>query len=114
MAARSKASVCDRSLAWGRGLDSRRGHGCLSVVCCAGRGLCDGLITRPEESYRLRCVVVCDLEKPQDEEGVACDWAVSAIGTIIVYNLPQPNSICRLAVLCEQPAGSITKNIKLD
>jgi len=36
-------------------------------VCCeccvlAGRGLCDELITRPEESYRLWCVVVCDLE----------------------------------------------------
>jgi len=33
-------------------------------VCCecwelSGRGLCDGLITRPEESYRLWCVVVC-------------------------------------------------------
>ena len=32
-------------------------------VCCAccvlsGRGLCDELITRPEESYRLWCVVV--------------------------------------------------------
>ena len=36
-------------------------------VCCeccvlSGRGLCDELITRPEESYRLGCVVVCDLE----------------------------------------------------
>jgi len=36
-------------------------------VCCeccvlSGRVLCDGLITRPEESYRLWCVVVCDLE----------------------------------------------------
>jgi len=36
-------------------------------VCCecrvlSGRGLCDELITRPEESYRLCCVVVCDLE----------------------------------------------------
>ena len=35
-------------------------------VCCeccvlSGRGLCDELITRPEESYRLCCVVVCDL-----------------------------------------------------
>jgi len=28
----------------------------------SGRGLCDELITRPEESYRLLCVVVCDLE----------------------------------------------------
>jgi len=27
----------------------------------SGRGLCDGLITRPEESYRL-WRVVCDLE----------------------------------------------------
>ena len=28
----------------------------------SGRGLCDELITRPEESYRMCCVVVCDLE----------------------------------------------------
>jgi len=28
----------------------------------SGRGLCDELITRPEESYRLWCVVVYDLE----------------------------------------------------
>ena len=28
----------------------------------SGRGLCDELITRPEESYRMWCVVVCDLE----------------------------------------------------
>ena len=28
----------------------------------SGRGLCDELITCPEESYRLCCVVVCDLE----------------------------------------------------
>jgi len=36
-------------------------------VCCeccvlSGRGLCDELITRPEDSYRLCCVVVCDQE----------------------------------------------------
>jgi len=28
----------------------------------SGRGLCDELITRPEKSYRIWCVVVCDLE----------------------------------------------------
>ena len=28
----------------------------------SGRGLCDELIARPEESYRLCCCVVCDLE----------------------------------------------------
>ena len=34
---------------------------CLLCVL-SGRGLCDALITRPEESYRLWCVVVCDIE----------------------------------------------------
>jgi len=28
----------------------------------SGRSLCEGLITRPEESYRLWRVVVCDQE----------------------------------------------------
>jgi len=42
-------------------------NGGMDVVrceCCvlSGRGLCDELITRPEESYRLWCVVVFDLE----------------------------------------------------
>src|SRR5215475_10416288 len=41
--------------------------GAWIFVCCEcrvllGRGLCDELITRPEVSYRLCCVVVCDLE----------------------------------------------------
>ena len=41
--------------------------GAWIFVCCecrvlSGRGLCDELITRPEESYRQCCVVVCDLE----------------------------------------------------
>ena len=31
----------------------------------SGISLCDGLISRPEESYRLWCVVVCDLETPR-------------------------------------------------
>jgi hypothetical protein len=60
------------NLIWPRGLRRRpaaarllglrvrvpTGHECLSlvsVVCCTGRGLCDELITRPEESYRLWC-----------------------------------------------------------
>jgi hypothetical protein len=36
----------------------------VSCECCvlSGRGLCDGLITRPEESCRLWCVSECDLE----------------------------------------------------
>ena len=44
--------------------------GARMFVCCeccvlSGRGLCDELITRPEESYRLWCVIVCDLETPR-------------------------------------------------
>ena len=48
-------------ICWDYGFESHRAHGCLSwvfCVCC----LCDKLITHPEESYRLWCVVVCDLE----------------------------------------------------
>ena len=46
-------------------------------VCCeccvsSGRGLCDKLITRPEESYRLWCVVVCDLENLKNGEAMTC------------------------------------------
>ena len=63
MAARSKAWVCGRSPAEIVGSNPTGGID----VCCEcrvvlGRDLCDELITRPEESYRLRCVVVCDLE----------------------------------------------------
>ena len=36
----------------------------------SGRGLCDELITRPEESYWLRCVVVCDLENLKNQEAM--------------------------------------------
>ena len=41
----------------------RNPPGAWIFVCCecrvlSGRGLCDELITRPEESYRLWCVVV--------------------------------------------------------
>jgi hypothetical protein len=32
------------------------------LLSCVGRGLCDGLITRPEESYR---VSDCVIKKPQ-------------------------------------------------
>ena len=45
----------------------------VCCVCCvlSGRGLCDGLITRPEESYQLWCVVVCDLET---SSGMRTPW----------------------------------------
>ena len=41
--------------------------GAWIFVCCeccvlSGTGLCDELIIRPEEAYRLWCFIVCDLE----------------------------------------------------
>jgi hypothetical protein len=42
---------------------------CVCFVL-SGRGLCDELITRPDESYRLWCVLVCDNET---------SWYVEAI-----------------------------------
>jgi len=37
-------------------------HVCCKLCALSGRGLFDELITRPEESYRLWCFVVCDIE----------------------------------------------------
>ena len=45
---------------------------CSECRVLSGRGLCDELITSPEESYRLCFVVVCDLE-------------TSRIGTPYIY-----------------------------
>jgi hypothetical protein len=61
-------------------------------VCCecrvlSGRGLCDELISHPEESYRLCCVV--------------CDRETSGIGAPYIYdmshlqvNMYNDNDIC--------------------
>jgi hypothetical protein len=60
VAASSKTWVCGRSIVGDCRFDSRRGHGCLPLVngVLSGRELCDGLVTRPEKSYRM-CVCVC-------------------------------------------------------
>jgi len=59
----------------------------------SGRGLCDELITRPEESYRLCCVVVCDLE-------------TSRIGAPYIYDIRS------LRVKCPTKAGSLLYEYK--
>jgi len=70
---------CSSRFQWTRGLRRRSAAarvlglwvrippGAWTFVCCercvlSGRGLCDELIIRPEESYGLWCVVMCDLE----------------------------------------------------
>ena len=65
VAERSKAWVCGRSPAEivGSNPTGSMDVFLLSVLCVlSGRGLCDELITRSEESYWLWSVVVCDLE----------------------------------------------------
>jgi len=57
-------------------------RGAWIFVCCeccvlSGRGLCDEMITCPEESYRLWCVVVCDLENPQEWGGHDSRWVAA-------------------------------------
>ena len=49
-------------------------RGAWMFICCeccvmSGRGLCDELITRPEESYRLCDASSCVIWKPQEWEG---------------------------------------------
>jgi len=59
IAARSKAWVCCRSFA-GMAVSNPAGSMDVCFECCvlSGRGLCDGLITRPDESHQV-CVCVC-------------------------------------------------------
>jgi hypothetical protein len=112
--------LCYSQPQWPRGLRRMSAATCLlrlwlritpaawMFVCCecrviSGRGLCEELITRPKESYRMWCVVVCDPEiswmrrscptgdcraknkqlcyrlmlKSYEECGVKCVWCIS-------------------------------------
>ena len=56
--------------------------GAWMSICCeccvlSGRGLCDGLITRPEKSCRLWCVVVCVMWKPQEWGSRGLRWVAA-------------------------------------
>jgi hypothetical protein len=80
VAARSNAWVCGRLVAGIAVSNTAVGMDidllCLHVMLsCVGRGLCDGLITRPDESYRV-CLTVCVIKKPQKRGGQGPIWAV--------------------------------------
>jgi hypothetical protein len=70
VAERSQARVCDWSLA-GVGVSNPAGVW-MSVwcECCvlSSRRLSNGPIARPEESYRLWCVIVCNPENLRNDE----------------------------------------------
>ena len=77
--------------------------GAWIFVCCecrvlSGRGLCNELITRPEESYPLWCVVVCDLE-------------TSRIGAPYIYDI----SSLRVNDLKQNSStGDLYQNLSID
>ena len=93
MAERSKARVYGRSLAGVAGSNHAGGmYVCESCECCvlSGRSLCDELITRPEESYRLCCVIVCDPEtsrmsRPWPALGCSAREKKSLIVTVTLF-----------------------------
>ena len=58
-------------------------------VCCecrvlSGRGLCDELVTRPEESYRLWCVVVGDLETSISSRSSTCCLLLQSLEVLTI------------------------------
>ena len=77
---------------WDWGFESRLGgwgDGCVSGECCvlSGRGLCDGLINRPEESYRVWCVSGCDRGTSQRSSRptrVVESWKKSSIKALLL------------------------------
>jgi hypothetical protein len=68
VALRSRENSCSRLIVGIVGSNAAGGHECSSIalaLCCAVSGLCDMLISRLEESYRVCvcvCVSECDLE----------------------------------------------------
>ena len=64
--------------------------GAWIFVCCecrvlSGRGLCDELIARPEEYYRLCCVVVCDLETSRIGAPCIYDNSSLRVNTVALF-----------------------------
>ena len=64
----------------------------------SGRGLCDELITCPEESYRLCCVVVCDLETSRI--GAPYIYDISSLRVNILSLCSAPNVRDQVAHTC--------------
>ena len=68
---------------------------CCDCCVLSGRGLRDEMITHPDESYRLWCVVVCDLEtswrrRPWPTEG--CRAKNKLLGLLLLQYIPYSNS----------------------
>jgi len=91
--------------------------GASMFVCCeccvlSGRGLCDGLITRPEKSYRLWCVIVCDLETPRmrrlwpvlgrsGTEKMLCGPAIVVFRANHLFYTPKPTNVPHVRIFVQ-------------
>jgi hypothetical protein len=83
----------------------RISQGAWMFVCCeccvlSRRGFCDGLIIRPEESYVLWRVAVCDQETLKNKEAKARYRAVKIQPQWVVTPGKQINKHIRLLPLC--------------
>jgi len=77
-------------------------HGCLSVVsvvCYTGRGLCDEVIARPEESYRLWCVV-CVWSRNLVNEATTAHWGEGGCCARNKQTNRQHNTFIFIVALC--------------
>jgi len=85
---------------WVRIPPKARNSVCCECCVLSGRGLCEELISRPEDSYRLRCVVVCDLEtlrmsRPwpslgRSATGRKYHWMFNLLAPKLFFNLTHP------------------------
>jgi len=78
--------------------------GAWIFVCCecrvlSGRGLCDELITCPEESYRLCCVVVCDQETSRMRAPYI--YNISSLRVKVTSNKPGVDKILTQQTFCD-------------
>jgi hypothetical protein len=65
----------------------------VCVLLLSGSGLCDGLILRPEESYRLWCVIVSDLETSRMKRlwaALGCYVIVVVVVVVVVRTAFRP------------------------
>jgi len=91
--------------------------GGIDVVCCeccvlSGKGLSDELITQPEESYRVWCVVLCELEiswmwRPWPTGGLLCQkkiqvaqswlaWIINGRTMYLDINIMNKTLLCQI------------------
>ena len=66
----------------------------MTLVCCEGRYLCVGLITRPEESYRLTCVSDCDGEASIMRRPWPTTGCCVMTKNLIIHALPHSKQQC--------------------